>query len=140
YGLREKFRYRNGLLVRRVYERESHIDLFINRVPGMPLLLVDPFYFKDNKALIEEIARHTGHKIIVVPKKERHLYPANFADLGKGKILVNREARKTIRLLEKEGVKVVPTSSALTASAMAGGGPRCTINTPLQTQKRLGIY
>ncbi|MCX8189964.1 MAG: hypothetical protein N3F05_01915 [Candidatus Diapherotrites archaeon] len=119
------------------FKRHHHIDLFVNRIPGMKILVVDPIYYAANKRLVDEIAKVTGYKILQIPEKDRDYYPANFLDLGKGKIMMNRAARETAKLLEREGVEVVLTSVPLKGSSAIYGGLRCAVNLPKKSTQRI---
>jgi|GEM_PF-4351672 len=138
-GMIEIFKVKQGNKTMPVYRKTHHIDLFINRVPGKPLLLADPEYYHENRQLIDSIAGALKYRVLVVPEKEKQFYPANFLELGENKILVNRGAKKTIRMLRENNVKVVPTTRSLKASALLGSGVRCAVNLPKHSLKRLGL-
>ncbi|MEM4598660.1 MAG: hypothetical protein QW400_03130 [Candidatus Diapherotrites archaeon] len=118
-------------------KKHTHVDLFVNRIPGMKILLVDPQYYQANKALLDNIATVTGYKIILVPEKEREFYPTNFLDLGTGKIMMNRAARETAKRLAQEGVKVVMTTAPLKGSSAMYSGLRCAVNLPGKTMQKI---
>ncbi|MFH1235096.1 MAG: hypothetical protein V1493_05800 [Candidatus Diapherotrites archaeon] len=122
---------------RLVYIENPHIDLFINRIPGRKILVVDYNYFQDNRQLVKEIASKTGHALVVVPQAEGALFPANFLDLGKNRILMAPKARKTIRALKKLGVFVVRASNGMGSTYPRGAGIRCTANLSPETQAQI---
>lgn len=102
-----------------------HLDVFVNHVKGTNLLLVDSSYYYRNQSRLNDMK---GLKIILVPASEKYYYPANFLNLGNKEILMDKNARKTMELLKKEGVKVYSTPVSLKANRENFGGIRCFVN------------
>jgi len=138
-GFIESFKTKADNKTVQVYRKTHHIDLFINRVPGKRVLVVDPMYYGDNQELVDRIANSLGYRVLRVPENEGKFFPANFFDLGKGRILVNRGAKQTIEKLRELGVDAIPTSRTLRASAILASGARCALNLPLHSMKRVGL-
>ena len=109
-----------------VFEKHDHVDLFVGSVGNV--LLVDPTFFSQKRSFLEKVAKETGKEIIVVPKTEELLYPANFLVLEPGKALVDRDAKRTISLLRERGIEVIPTAVSVKANRAWGGNVRCFIN------------
>jgi len=138
-GFIEAFKTRAKNKSVQVYRKTHHLDLLINCVPGKRILVVDQMYYADNQGLVDQITGSLGYRLLKVPEKEGKFFPANFFDLGKGRILVNRGAKQTIEKLRGLGVDAVPTTRALRASAILASGARCAINLPLHSMKRVGL-
>jgi len=110
----------------KVFEKGSHIDLFMGVIGKN--LLVDPFFFSENRETIRKAANENGLRLMMVPSSEAIFHPSNFLIIGENKVLVERRATKTMRALRKAGVEVVPTAVALKANLEYGGGVRCMVN------------
>lgn len=106
----------------------DHLDVFINTIPEKKLILVNPDYLQQNNKKIREILKQTKYKLLVVPEEEKLLYPANFLNMGKGEILINSDAKKTIELLRKQGVKVFASPKGIRANMTKRGGIGCFVN------------
>ena len=111
----------------RIFFEFEHIDVGINIIPGKKIIVVDPFYYEENRSEIKRIARREGHKLVVIPKSEAHLAPANFLNLPDGKVLVNKAARLNKRL-RKHGVKTIMMHRKVYKNLFLHGGIRCFTN------------
>ncbi len=111
---------------KKVFRNIDHPDLFVGRAGNV--MLVDEAFLKENHGILSLAAKQSGAKIIQVPKEESSIYPANFLVLGENRVMVDKDAKKTIELLRHHGVEVVPTPVSLRANRAAGGGVRCFVN------------
>lgn len=102
-----------------------HLDVFVNHIKGTNILLIDRSYYEKNLGAIEKLK---GFKIIFVPESEKYFYPANFLNLGNKEVIMDKNAKKTIELLKKEGVNVYSTPVSLNANRENFGGIRCFVN------------
>lgn len=102
-----------------------HIDVFVNHIKGTNILLMDNSYYARNQSKLEDMR---GFKIILIPEQEKYFYPANFLNLGNKEIIMDKNAKKTIELLKKEGVNVYSTPVSLNANRENFGGIRCFVN------------
>ncbi len=102
-----------------------HLDVFVNHIRGTNILLMDSSYYSRNQSKLDEMR---GFKIILVPEREKYYYPANFLNLGDKEVIMEKNAKETIELLKKEGVKVYSTPTSLKANRENFGGVRCFIN------------
>ncbi len=113
-------------LGKKVYRLHEHVDLFAGAAGAV--LLTDPDFYQTNKKTLKKAAAENGLKIVFVPKKEADLHPANFLELEPNKVLVDRDAKETIKVLRENGVEVVPTAVSIRANRSSGGGVRCFVN------------
>lgn len=114
------------LLKTKVFVSHRHIDLFAGTIGN--ILLVNPDFYLKNKEAIAMAAREAKLRVLFVPEKEKELYPANFLPLEENTVMVDRDAKQTIRLLEENKVKVIPTIVSLKANRKLGGNIRCFTN------------
>jgi len=109
-----------------VFFEHPHIDTVLALVPGKQnVMVVDPYYYEDNKRLLKKIAKETNHKIVKIAKSEAHLLPANLINLPDGRVLINKAPRLR-RQLEKYGAKVIMMDRPIKANPLyMMGGLRC---------------
>jgi len=110
----------------KIYVTIDHVDLFLG-VAGKTLL-VEQDFFAANEGTLRRAAKDNKLKVCFVPREEADFHPANFLVLGENKVLMDKQARKTIELLRAQGVEVVPTRTPMKANLSAGGGVRCIAN------------
>lgn len=110
----------------RVFTPTDHIDLFLGVVGKN--ILVDPFFLKENQAMINVAAKQHRLRIIPIPSSEIIFHPANFLTIKPNEILLERRAIKTKRALEQAGIKVHQTAVPLKANLALAGGVRCMVN------------
>lgn len=116
----------SNILKAKIYGSYSHVDLFIGQTGNV--LLSDQDFFSINSAILKRVLDRHGFKLVLVPREEERIYPSNFLVLESKLILMDRRAKKTAELLQNEGIKVIPTSTPLTANVFMSGGVRCFVN------------
>ncbi len=110
-----------------IYGTMDHVDLFVGVAGGV--MLVEGSYFTgQNKTVLRQATRENGLRMLFVPPGEEIMYPANFLVLEQNRILMNRNAERTIALMRGNGVEVIPTDVAIKANLRAGGSIHCFVN------------
>ncbi|MCM8765415.1 MAG: arginine deiminase-related protein [Candidatus Omnitrophica bacterium] len=121
-----------------VGESFLHLDFFLGIFEEGKIILVDPDYYKENKAAVDEIAEGEGYKIVLIPEEEKKLRPGNFLSLPNGKVLMINAPKtyaEIARVIGQDKVKqsIKLLDSSLEANLKLGGGIRCmtTLTYPL---------
>ncbi|MDP2974302.1 MAG: hypothetical protein Q8N60_04580 [Candidatus Diapherotrites archaeon] len=110
----------------KIISENYHIDQFLGAVGNV--LLVDSRLYLQNFPAVRGAAKSAGLKILFVPREERNLHPANFLVLEPTKVMVDKDAKKTIALLRQNGVEVIPTAVPLRGNRKSEGGVHCIVN------------
>ncbi len=103
-------------------DEQRHIDRMVNIGNTKRMLFTyDAPVLQD---ILKDVASEIGYSLVCLPREESGFGAINFVELG-NHMVVDKSAKRTIKVLEELGYKIIRTPTTMSFCNIKGGGVRC---------------